>query len=166
MTEDTMGLWDSIKDFGGGRFDGEMTPSGSGARIRAGVRDLPVIGDVNLVDVQVPGFAKGGVVPGRGPSRAQAASASQSDQRAKLAALQHRGGATAPTGRSSSSPTPAAHTHRGGGGPAHGIGAGLHLTPGIGMGGRGGQGLPRQKHEIAPGVPCPTCMTGETKPVR
>ncbi|OCW85140.1 hypothetical protein A8M60_06825 [Nocardia farcinica] len=165
-----MGLWDSVKDFGGGRLDGEMSSSGSGARIRAGVRDLPVIGDVNLVDVQVPGFRNGGVI---GQSRAQAAQAAAGDQRAKLAALQRRrGGASAPTRRGSPSPAPAAdHSHRSGGGgggrgPAHGIGAGLLLTPGIGMNGPGGHGLPRQKHEIAPGVPCPTCMTGETKPVR
>lgn len=160
-----MGLWDSVKEFGGGRLDGEMTSSGSGARIRAGVKDLPVVGDVNLVDVQVPGFANGGVV---GQSRAQAAQATAGDQRAKLAALQRRGGASAPTRRGSSSPRPAAdHSHRSGGGrgPAHGIGAGLLLTPGIGMGGPGGQGI-RRKHEIAPGVPCPSCATGFTKPVR
>ncbi|WP_137810042.1 MULTISPECIES: hypothetical protein [unclassified Gordonia (in: high G+C Gram-positive bacteria)] len=155
-----MGLWESVMDFGGGRLDGEMTSSGSGARIRAGVKDLPVVGDVNLVDVQVPGFANGGVV----------GQASAEDPRAKLAALQARarrrrpgGRASAPTRGSSSSPRPAAPTHQRGSG-GHGIGAGLLLTPGIGMGGPGGQGL-RKKHECAPGIPCPSCAAGFTIPV-
>ncbi len=48
----------------GGHFAGDMTPEGSGARVRAGVRDVPIIGDIDLVNVHVPGFRGGGRVDG------------------------------------------------------------------------------------------------------
>ena len=155
-----MGLWDSITDFGGGRFDGEMTPSGSGARIRAGVRDLPVIGDVNIVDVTVPGFAKGGVI-GQSPADAS---------RARLAALhQHRG----PSGAQ------AAETHADARRRGRPLEAQAHRTAApTPSDGRPAHPLAgpargvlvdhshRKKHEIAPGVPCPSCAVRFTIPVK
>lgn len=107
-----MGLWDSIKDFGGGHFEGEMSSSGSGARIRAGVKGIPIIGDVNIVDTTVPGFARGGVIPeprtgparGRADARERTASArsARSAGQSHIAALHRRGGSPAaapPAGR-------------------------------------------------------------------
>lgn len=168
-------------------FDGAMTSEGSGARVRLDVKDIPVIGDVNVVNVSVPGFKRGGVIPGRGPSRSEADASRAASSQAKLAAL-HRsngaprgagpgprqGGADAPTRRSSSgssSSSAGGHQHTtGAGGGGHrfaGIGVGIApMAPGIGMGGRGGQGVRRRKDEIHPGVPCPSCATGITTPVR
>ncbi|MFF0707453.1 hypothetical protein [Gordonia sputi] len=63
--------------FLGGHFDGSMESEGSGARVKAGVRDIPLIGDVNIVDTHVSGFRDGGTVGERqrtSPSRAAAGS--------------------------------------------------------------------------------------------
>lgn len=96
-----MGFFDSVKDFGGGRFAGEMTSEGSGARIRAGVRDIPIIGDVDLVNVHVPGFRDGGVV-GEQQRRAD-------ESKAKLAALHRRRGPTQEQARAAA--TSPGHRH-------------------------------------------------------
>ncbi len=162
-----MGLFDSDFSFGGSpRFDGEMTSSGSGARIRAGVKGLPIIGDVNVVDVQVPGFAKGGVIPGRGPSRGQAVEAragrrgqtlrpTTSGARESSAGRRRQGGANAPTRHGGAAS--AVHAHRGEGGK---------LVNPVAAAAAGTGGLRRRRHEIAPGIPCPSCAAGVTKPVR
>ncbi len=185
-----MGLFDSDFSFPGAPyFDGAMTSEGSGARVRLDVKDIPVIGDVNVVNVSVPGFKRGGVIPGRGPSRSEADASRAASSQAKLAAL-HRsngaprgagpgprqGGADAPTRRSSSgssSSSASGHQHAAPAGSAAGghrfggIGDGIApLTPGIGMGGRRGRGATRRKDEIHPGVPCPSCAMGLTTPVR
>jgi hypothetical protein len=158
----------------GGVFDGSLRSEGSGARLKLGI-DLPILPTINLVDAKVPGFRRGGVIPGRGPSRSQVAAQAAEGSRAKLAALHRQHGAPeaaggrAPGRRQGGADAPTSgHTHAGGGGgarPAHGIGAGLVLAPGVGMAGRGGAGV-RRRHEVAPGVPCPSCAAGITKPVR
>lgn len=83
-----MGLFDVVKgaaQFIGGRFDGEMSSSGSGARIRLDIVDSKVLPDpTNLVNVQVPGFKRGGRI---GQDRASAS-------RAQLSALHARSGPT------------------------------------------------------------------------
>lgn len=155
-----MGFWDSITDFGGGRFSGSMTSEGSGARVRAGVRDVPVIGDVDLVNVHVDGFRDGGVVGGPrrdkdGKLRGRVTEAPAPEPRRPrmtpsrmfgTQALANRPGADAiPSGTSSRSMADVGH---------------------VPVRGRAVAGVGRRKHEIAPGVPCPSCMTGETKPVR
>lgn len=154
----------------GGVFDGSMKPEGSGARVKLGI-DLPILPTIPLVNVRVPGLRRGGVIPGRGPSREQMAASRPDDSRAKLAALHRAHGAPDPTGGRGPGPRQGGaddHTHGGQGGgarPAHGIGGGLVLAPGIGMGGPGAGGI-RRRHEIAPGIPCPSCAAGVTKPVR
>ncbi|QHN17867.1 hypothetical protein [Gordonia amarae] len=187
--------------FGGSPyFDGAMTSEGSGARVRLDVKDLPIIGDVNVVNVSVPGFAKGGQI-GEDPaakSRAKLAalhrqhgpsgersSAGNITRRAaggalptnraqateaNIAARRRQGGASAPTRRNPNPPTPPRHS----GGQRTGIGADMAaLTPAsVGLSGGGPVGLHavtgarRQKHEICPGVACPSCAVGITIPVR
>lgn len=88
-----MGFFDSVKDFGGGRFAGEMTSEGSGARIRAGVRDIPIIGDVDLVNVHVPGFRDGGVVgDDKGAGRRQGGRDAPTSRRKALRTVTVAGG--------------------------------------------------------------------------
>lgn len=156
-----MGFFDSVTDFGGGRFAGEMTSEGSGARIRAGVRDIPIIGDVDLVNVHVPGFRDGGVV-GEQQRRAD-------ESKAQLAALHQRHGPTEEQVRArrrqggkdapSTRPTPSASSSS-----SSAPDVGHTLAPRSASAPRGPFG--RRKHEIMPGVPCPSCATGETTPVR
>ncbi|WP_055474751.1 hypothetical protein [Gordonia sp. HS-NH1] len=163
-----MGFWDSITDFGGGRFSGSMTSEGSGARVRAGVRDVPVIGDVDLVNVHVDGFRDGGVVgeprrdkDGKLRGRITEAPATPEPRRPRMtpsrmfgtAALDNRPGADAiPEGTAgTSSRSRSSSADVGGHTPVRG---GSTSTMG------------RRRHEIAPGVPCPSCAAGITKPVR
>lgn len=155
----------------GGVFDGSLRSEGNGARLKLGI-DLPILPTINLVNTTIPGFRRGGVI-GKGPSAAQAAESRASAQGRTVLppAPRGQGGQNAPTcgrGFAGTDPTaPSGHVHHGQGGarPAHGIGAGLVLSPGVGMAGRGGAGV-RRRHEIAPGVPCPSCAAGITKPVR
>ena len=180
-------------------FDGAMTSEGSGARVRLDVKDLPIIGDVNVVNVSVPGFAKGGQIPDERAARSQASLArlhrqhGQSGERAAnmaarradggvlptnraqateagMAARRRQGGASAPTRRNPNPPRAPRHSA----GQHTGIGAGMAaLTPssvGLSRGGPVGlhavTGARRQKHEICPGVACPSCAAGITIPVR
>ncbi|MGV9710734.1 hypothetical protein ACWDTI_08725 [Gordonia sp. NPDC003424] len=167
-----MGIGNLIGDaitFIGGRLDGESHSTGNGY---SGHVDL--VGSKIAPDpTRLVSFRNGGVI---GESRAHANAQRADGSRAKLAALQQRGGgpsgpgrrqggADAPTRRG----TATTHAHQGGGSrsrPAHGIGDGLVLAPGIGMGGRGGGGGRRRPDEVAPGVPCPSCASGITVPVR
>ncbi len=104
--------------------------------------------------------AAGGALP---TNRAQATEAN-------MAARRRQGGASAPTRRNPNPPTPPRHSA----GQQTGIGADMSaLTPssvGLSRGGpvglHAGTGPRRQKHEICPGVACPTCATGITIPVR
>ncbi len=160
----------------GGVFEGSMKSEGTGARVKLGINMPFGLPDIPLVNKNVGGLAKGGVI-GRGPSRAQAMEASAARRggtrvnrpRGGLTTSEARGrgpgprqgGADAPTGRRSgaSGSSSSAHVHQGGGGgPAHPLAS--HAR------GAAGGGQRRRKHELAPGVPCPSCATGITKPVR
>lgn len=160
-----MGLFDSDFSFPGAPyFDGAMTSEGSGARIRLDVKDIPVIGDVNVVNVSVPGFKRGGVI-GEDPaarSRAKLAALHRangtSGERATEANMTRRrqGGASAPTRRSSSGSSAEGHQHTStaGAGRPHAIGAGVVLAPGRGMG-----------IGADSGGRCGSCRAGRTVPI-
>ncbi|MCZ4536354.1 hypothetical protein O4159_12925 [Gordonia terrae] len=161
----------------GGVFEGSMKSEGTGARVKLGINMPFGLPDIPLVNKNVGGLAKGGVI---GQSRAQAME-SQAARRGGTRVNRPRGGMTtseargrgpgprqggadAPTGRRSggASGSSSGHVHGptggGGGGPVHPLAA--HAR------GAAGGGQRRRKHEIAPGVPCPSCATGITKPVR
>lgn len=170
-----MGLWgeDSGLDIGG-VFDGETRSEGSGLRVKVGI-DLPFgLPSIPLVDKHVPGFRKGGVIPGgrRYPeprsapagNRGDAIRASASRKRTtrpgpttsearSAGAGRRQGGADAP-----SSVTSRVHVHRD---PRP-----RHPLADVAQGAAGGGPGRRQPHEIAPGIPCPTCASGITTPVR
>lgn len=133
-----MGFFDSVKDFGGGRFAGEMTSEGSGARIKAGVRDIPIIGDVDLVNVHVPGFNDGGVVgEDNGAGRRQ-------------------GGRDAPTSRRKASGQSPSRAATGG----HEWGQRAHpLASVVGGASVGFTGMGQGSYY------CPSCAAGITKPL-
>lgn len=164
-----MGLWGDSGVSIGGVFDGSMSSSGSGARIKLGVNMPGPIPDIPLVDTHVPGFAKGGVIPGRGPSRGQAMEA----QAVRRGQTRRPADARAHT---PTSPSATAHRHdtpRHTGGRWTGVGTTMAaLTPasvGLSRGGPvgvQGTGPRRLRHEMAPGIPCPSCAAGITKPVR
>ncbi|QHN30783.1 hypothetical protein GII32_10675 [Gordonia amarae] len=147
-------------------FDGAMTSEGSGARVRLDVKDLPIIGDVNVVNVSVPGFAKGGQIPDDRAARSQASLARLHRQHgtsgerssvtrraaggalptnraqateANIAARRRQGGASAPTRRNPNPPRAPRHT----GGRQTGIGADMAaLTPAsVGLSGGGPVGF-------------------------
>ena len=192
-----MGLWGEGSGLNiGGVFDGEMTSHGTGARIRLGI-DLPgPLPDIQLVNVTVPGFAKGGQIPDDRAARSQASLARLHRQHgtsgeratsaqlaggalptnraqateANAAARRRQGGASAPTRRRPNPPRAPRHSA----GQRTGIGADMvALTPAsVGLSGGGpvglhaGTGARRQKHEVCPGVACPSCAAGITIPVR
>lgn len=162
--------------FLGGHFDGEMTSEGSGARVRAGVRDIPIIGDVDLVNVHVSGFRDGGQV---GVDDRAARSA------AKLAALHKERGESrtqrqerrAASGTGRTAPVQASGDRRGGrdaptrsGSSAAASGSSAADAGHVPTGRTPSRkvvvvGFARAKHEIRPGVPCPSCAAGITRPV-
>lgn len=169
-----MGLWGEGSGLSiGGVFDGGITSEGDGARLKLGI-DLPVLPDIPLVNVKLPGFRDGGVVGGRrypAPrgvghrgTRADAAQASADRRR--------EGVELAPPAR----PT-RAHSHAA---PGHGTtastrpsGPSVRHFGGIGDGvapmtvrGAFGGAIQRMPWETAPGVACPSCASGATVPVR
>lgn len=162
--------------FLGGHFDGEMTSEGNGARVRAGVRDIPIIGDVDLVNVHVSGFRDGGQV---GVDDRAAASA------AKLAALHRERGESRPQRQERRATSGAARTAPADSGDRQG-GRDAPTRSGSSSAASGSSaadaghvptgrtrptrkvvavGFARQRHEIRPGVPCPSCAAGITRPV-
>ena len=164
-----MGLWGDSGVSIGGVFDGSMSSSGSGARIKLGVKMPGPIPDIPLVDTHVPGFAKGGVIPG---------GVNSTVGRVALPSTPRRQ-ASAPASYVSVPATPRtanAHRHdtpRHTGGRRTGVGTTMAaLTPasvGLSRGGPvgvQGTGPRRLRHEMAPGIPCPSCAAGITKPVR
>ena len=60
-----MALWGEGSGLSiGGVFDGGIQSEGDGARLKLGI-DLPVLPDIPLVNVKIPGFRRGGVIGGR-----------------------------------------------------------------------------------------------------
>ncbi|GAA1480628.1 hypothetical protein GCM10009624_10680 [Gordonia sinesedis] len=161
--------------FLGGHFDGEMTSEGNGARVRAGVRDIPIIGDVDLVNVHVSGFRDGGQVGvddraarsaaklaalhrERGESRTQRQerrATSGAARTAPAASGDRQGGRDAPTRSGSSSAASGSSAADAGHVPTGRTPSRKVVTV----------GFARAKHEIRPGVPCPSCAAGITRPV-
>ncbi|AFA73605.1 hypothetical protein GPOL_c25780 [Gordonia polyisoprenivorans VH2] len=164
--------------FLGGHFDGEMTSEGNGARVRAGVRDIPIIGDVDLVNVHVSPFRDGGQVgvddraarstaklaalhKERGESRTQRQERRATSGAARTAPAAsgdrqgRQGGRDAPTRSGSSSAASESSSADSGHVPTGRTPSRKVITV----------GLARARHEIRPGVPCPSCAAGITRPV-
>lgn len=162
-----MALWGEGSGLSiGGVFDGGIQPEGNGARLKLGI-DLPVLPDIPLVNVKIPGFRDGGVIPGgrqypapRGvdhgkPTRATSALQS-ADQRREGVGL-----APARPTRASNSSRPVRMASGGVMGPSG------HEPAVAPRGHRVVVVSPRRAaHEISPGVPCPSCAAGITVPVR
>lgn len=143
----------------GGRLDGGITSrAGGGINVRCDLVGSKVAPDpTNLVDVNVPGLRRGGVVGGRQypaprgvdhgrPTRATSALQSADRRREGVGLAPARpvrmasGGVIGPSGHE---PAVAPRGHRV-----------VVASP------------RRAAHEIAPGIACPSCAAGVTTPVR
>lgn len=159
-----MGLWGEGSSLSiGGVFDGGIQSEGDGARLKLGI-DLPVLPTINLVNVRLPGFRDGGVIGGRRyPEPRSLSHSRQTRADAAQASADHRRegvGLVRPTRASDSSRT----VRRASGGV---IGPSGHEPAVAPRGQRVVVASPRRAaHEIAPGVPCPSCASGLTTPVR
>ena len=138
----------------------------SGSRVTWQAKNLPLVGDVDLssADIspfrdggQIPNFRTGGQIPGGVNSTVGRV---EMPPTPRTQAARRTGGASASLRPSSSGSSSPVHRHRDHGGGIAPASASLRPAVGVGLGGR------RQKHEIAPGIPCSTCALGVTIPVR
>lgn len=152
----------------GGHLDGGITSEGKGARAHVDIVDSKVIPKTRIASWNLSGFKDGGRVGGEDKAALS---------RAKLAALHQQHGTSqeraADANRRAGGATDAAGSRQGGrqaptrGGTASGSKAAAgHVATGRGPSVVGGAAFARRKHEISPGIACPSCASGITTPVR